>query len=119
MKIINCSSGKTLADSALMADTFWARLKGLLGRNTLPHGEALILQPCSSVHTCFMKFSIDVVFLDQLGQVIQLHENLSPWRFTPIVRNAATAVELPIGTIKAGDIKSGDTLIWVGGVLNV
>lgn len=113
MKIVNLSSEKILAGNALMANTFWSRLKGLLGRNTLPPEEALILQPCSSVHTCFMKFSIDVVFLDQQGQVVKSHENLPPWRFTPIVRNATTVVELPAGTIKAGDVKSGDTLIWM------
>lgn len=113
MKIVNLSSEKILANNALMADTFWSRLKGLLGRNTLPPGEALILQPCLSVHTCFMKFSIDIVFLDQQGRVVKLHENLPPWRFTPIVRNATTVVELPAGTIKAGDVKADDTLIWL------
>lgn len=119
MQVINRSKDRVVAKTVHVADTFRSRLKGLLGRKDFPPGEGLVLHPCSSVHTCFMKFPIDVVFLDRQGRVVYLQENLIPWRFTPIVRKAATVVELPPGSIEAGCIKSGDTLILVGGVLNV
>ncbi|SHE87710.1 DUF192 domain-containing protein [Desulforamulus putei] len=119
MQIINRSKEKVIANTVMMADTFWLRLKGLLGRKGLPAGEALVLYPCSSVHTCFMRFAIDVVFLNRQGKVVYQQENLVPWRFSPMVRDAVAVVELPLGSIKASGIEPGDTLAFVGGVSNV
>lgn len=93
-----------------MANTFWLRLRGLLGRTALPPYHALILQPCASVHTCFMKYPIDVIFLSVNGKVIHLQENMVPWRSSPIVRESSTVVELCVGGIRAGKVLPGDIL---------
>jgi uncharacterized membrane protein (UPF0127 family) len=64
MQLINITNGAVLADVVQLADNFMTRLKGLLGRTGLKSDEALIIQPCKSVHTCFMRFPIDVIFLN-------------------------------------------------------
>lgn len=61
---------------------FWARLGGLLAREPLQAHEALYLAPCNSVHTFFMRYSIDVAFLDESGRVMKLVSDLRPWRIT-------------------------------------
>ncbi|HET9644229.1 MAG TPA: DUF192 domain-containing protein [Burkholderiaceae bacterium] len=63
------------------ATSFLARLRGLLARPPLQAGEAMYLAPCVSVHTCFMRYAIDVVFLDRAGRVLKVVEDLQPWRF--------------------------------------
>jgi len=112
MRIINQTRDKLVASQTILANTFLSRLKGLLGRQKLDPGQALALYPCSSVHTWFMKFAIDVVFLNSQGAVIHLQENLAPWRCSPIIRGAVTVVELPAGGIRSGSILMGDTLVF-------
>ncbi|CCO07021.1 DUF192 domain-containing protein [Desulforamulus hydrothermalis] len=116
MQLVNCTKNTIIAQQVNLADTFWLRLKGLLGRKHLPAGQALVLYPCSAVHTFFMQFAIDLVFLDKQGTVVRLQENMVPWRLSPYVPRAVVAVELPLGSIKAGCIEHGDTLAIVGGV---
>lgn len=99
MKLINTHTGCILASRVEFATTFLARLKGLLGRSSLPQNAALVLCPCSSIHTFFMKFPIDVVFLDSNFKVVEVIENIPPFRFSRIVKGARLAVELPAGTI--------------------
>ena len=70
MKIINISKNTILADKAEMADTFFKRLIGLLNRKSLGKGEALILSPANCIHSFFMRFSIDVLFLDKSNKVV-------------------------------------------------
>ena len=110
MQIINQATGQVISPYMTLANTFWSRLKGLLGRSSLGEGESLALLPCSSVHTFFMKFPIDVVFLNPKGSVIHLEENLKPWRCSKLVRQTHMVIELPIGTISSSRIKLGDTL---------
>lgn len=112
MQIINQSNGKVIATKFFLAKSFWHRLRGLLGRKLLPSGEALVLEPCSSVHSCFMRFSIDIVFIDKQKKIIYLQENLTPWHFSPVVRKAKAVIELPAGSIKAQSISLGDTLLF-------
>lgn len=112
MQIINQSNGVVMATNARLATSFWARLKGLLGRSQLPQGEALILKPCSSVHCCFMRFTIDVIFINQHNKVIHLQENMAPWRFSPFVSHAKAAIELPAGSIQRHGIVLDDTLLF-------
>lgn len=78
------------------ARTFGARLAGLLGRPPLRPDEALYLAPCASVHTCFMRYPIDVVFLDPAGRVLKVVEHLRPWRMAAC-RGARAALELRAG----------------------
>jgi uncharacterized membrane protein (UPF0127 family) len=110
MKIINLSNNAVLADRASAADTFCRRLVGLLNRNSLEKGEALILKPCSSIHTFFMRFSIDVLFLDKNSKVIGLFSVLRPFRITPVYFGAYLAIELAAGTLQLTQTKLGDSV---------
>jgi uncharacterized membrane protein (UPF0127 family) len=82
--------------SCQRADSFGSRLKGLLGRKSLATGEGLLLEPLSSVHTWFMRFPIDVVFLDREMTVVKVIPTLGPWRFAA-ARHAHYALELRAG----------------------
>lgn len=78
------------------AQSFLARLGGLLARKPLREGEALYLAPCSSVHTMFMRYTIDVAFLDARGRVLKVVSHLKPWRMAGCF-GAAAALELRAG----------------------
>lgn len=89
------------------ADTFWTRLRGLLGRRGLPPGHGMWLVPGAMIHTWFMAFAIDAVFLDPGLRVVRVI-TLPPWRLSPWVRGAASVLELPRGAAK--DVRPGDEL---------
>ena len=82
MKLYNTTKNQIIAKDLLVADTFYTRLKGLLGKSDLPKDTALWIKDCPSVHTFFMKFDIDVIFIDKHMRVTRVVENLKPWRFT-------------------------------------
>lgn len=111
MKIINQSNNLILANDAFVANRIFSRLKGLLGRKEFPSGKGIILKPCNSIHTFFMAFSIDVLFVGKDNRVKKVIENLVPNRLSCIYFDAAFAIELPAGTIKACPISAGDTII--------
>ena len=83
-----------------MAASLLGRMKGLLGRRELKSGEAMVLSPCNSIHTFFMQFPIDVLFLDKNRRIIRIIPSLKPFRLSGLYFNAASAVELPAGAAK-------------------
>ena len=85
------------------------RNRGLLGRSGLADGHALILAPCSSIHTFFMQFAIDVAFVDRDGVVLRVRKVLGPWRLQISVR-AFAVVELASGSLDRSDTRAGDRL---------
>jgi len=100
MKLINLRNGDIIADRVEIADGFLTRLAGLMGRRGMPENSALVLAPCSSMHTFFMRFSINAVFLDGQGEVVHMIPEMPPYRISPVVKNAKMVVELPGGTVK-------------------
>jgi uncharacterized membrane protein (UPF0127 family) len=110
MKARNLSNGKELSNNVIIADSILKRMKGLLGKSELPIGEALWIKPCMSVHTFFMRFPIDVVFLNNKNKVIAIRKNLKPNRITWLYPRAASVLELPAGTIEATETKVGDEI---------
>ena len=112
MRVVNTTRNVTLADRANLASGPWRRMVGLLGRDHLAEGEGLILRPCSGVHTCFMRFPIDVAFLDKRGRVVRLYPNMVPFRFSPPVFGAHSVVELPAGTIHRTGTEREDYLVF-------
>jgi len=108
MKAIDRTSGKELALNLVVADTLFARLKGLLGKSALPTGEGLWIKPCNSVHTFGMQFPIDVVFLDKEKRVVGLAKTLRPNRISRLYSSASSVIELPAGTVDAADTVTGD-----------
>jgi uncharacterized protein len=111
MKARNVTSGKELAGNLTVAATPFARVKGLLGRTALSRGEGLLLTPCKGVHTFFMKFSIDVVFLDRGNRVVAAIEHLQPQRMTKLLLSSVSALELPAGTVAATKTAPGNEVL--------
>lgn len=99
VRIVNQTRGTVLAEQAEVANTPFKRLKGLLGRQRLKQGEGLIIIPCSSIHTFFMRFSIDAVFLGKDGRVVALAESLPPTRLFGSLLKGKLVIELPCNTI--------------------
>jgi len=106
----NLSEGRTLAGRAQFAAGLFDRLKGLLGRASLPAGEGMVITPCNSVHTFFMRFPIDVVFFDSDNTVIAAVANMRPFRATRIYWGARGVIELPAGTLETSPVSPGDRI---------
>ena len=85
------------------------RNRGLLGRSGLADGQALILAPCSSIHTFFMQFAIDVAFVDRDGRVLRVRQAMGPWRIQ-IAFRAFAVVEFASGSLNRSDTRAGDRL---------
>ncbi len=110
MRIRNVTQGTLLASNAQPARGFVQRLVGLLGHSSLPPGQALILDPCSSVHTAFMRFPIDVLFVDRTGRVVKAVSNLKPFRVSGVLRGRCSTIELASGTIANTATSPGDQI---------
>jgi uncharacterized membrane protein (UPF0127 family) len=105
------SGGKVVCERCLVADNAWSRMKGLLGRRTLPPGEGLLIRPTWSIHMFFMRFPIDAVFLDSEDTVVKVVPELAPWRAASH-RGAKAVVELAAGECAARGVEVGERL-WL------
>lgn len=110
MKLINKTKGTLLAQDVMIADNPFKRMKGLLGKKELKGAHALILKPCNSIHTFFMRFPIDVLFVDKDNKVVRAISCLVPFRITSLYFRADFAIELPAGTIQSTSSSEGDNL---------
>jgi uncharacterized membrane protein (UPF0127 family) len=106
----NLTKNATLATNAVEAQNFNERRIGLLNTPELPAGGGMWINPCQSIHTHGMQYAIDVVFLDQLGQVTQVHPKVRPGHHGIRSFNAASVLELPVGTIGSTETAVGDQL---------
>ncbi|MRH44312.1 DUF192 domain-containing protein [Aquibacillus halophilus] len=104
-------SKKLIPITITKADTFYLRFKGLMFRKNPIVGQGLWIIPCNSIHMWFMRFSIDVIFLDAKNRVIKKIEDVKPWSFVIPVSGARSVLELPIGTIQKCKIETGQVLI--------
>lgn len=86
------------------------RMRGLLGKSHLDSDAALWIKPCKSIHTFFMKFSIDAVFIDSDFKITSIYRDLKPWKTTSIQWFAQSVVELPTGTVNKFNLKLGEHL---------
>ena len=111
MQIINRSKNTILAKEAIVADTLFKRIKGLLGKRAFQQGQALIIKPCNSIHTFFMRFSIDVLFVDKNNRAMKAISAFPPFRLSNIYFNSAFVIELPAGTINSTSTSEGDLLL--------
>jgi uncharacterized protein len=107
--LINERTGAAVATAVEVAETRASRRQGLLGRNTLAPSAGLMLTPCMAVHTAFMRFAIDVIFVDREGRAVQIVADLRPWRAAASMW-ARAVIELPGGTAAARGIRLGDRL---------
>ncbi|HKH71429.1 MAG TPA: DUF192 domain-containing protein [Vicinamibacterales bacterium] len=102
------TTGELLASSVEAAVDSTSRRRGLLGRTGLDD-EALIIAPCNAVHTFFMRFAIDIVFVDRTGRVLRIAASVPAWRMTVSLRAFAT-IELAAGTAARNDVAPGHLL---------
>ena len=109
--LYNVTKQIMVVDNLKVARTFKQRLLGLMWKSRLNSSEGLMLLGCNAIHTCFMRFAIDVVFMDIDHRVICIKEKIKPWRQSGFVRKAYIALELPEGTVDRKNISLGDILI--------
>jgi uncharacterized membrane protein (UPF0127 family) len=103
--------GKVVCERCEIAESSLKRVRGLLGRRELVHGDGLLIRPTWSIHTWFMRFPIDVVFLDRDLTVLGVREHLRPWK-AAVHRGAHAALELPAGAARRVGLAVGDRLAW-------
>ena len=111
LRVRNVTRQADLADRATVADSFWRRLRGLLGRSGLEPGEGLVITPCTSVHMIGMSFPLDVLYVHRDGTVLTVLPDLRPNQFGPVVWRSHFAVELPVGSIAASGTAPGDRIV--------
>ncbi|HBV86980.1 DUF192 domain-containing protein [Desulfosporosinus sp.] len=108
----NLRTGQVIAEQVWIADSYWTRLLGLLGRSELAPSKGLWIKPCRQVHMIGMRFSISVWYLDKSGQVCGIIDELHPWKVSPYMRKALSILELPVGWGEATNTVLGDKLVW-------
>ena len=109
MKVQVSHQNKILFKNILLAETFLSRLIGLMFKEKLVDADGLLIDPCRSIHTFFMKYSLDIVFLSEENKVIKIIRHMKPWRLSWIYFRAIKTLELPAGQLPS-DIKEGDFL---------
>ncbi len=113
VRVANATRNAALGSRVAVADRWWLRLRGLLGRPQLATGEGLLLEPCRAVHMLGMSYPLDVAFVDESDTVIALYHGLAP-RARTRWHPARYALELPAGTLERSGTDVGDKLSWGG-----
>ena len=109
MKIQISYGDKIISNNILIAETLVDRLIGLMFREKLVGSDGLLLNPCRSIHTFFMRYNLDIVFISSNNKVIKIIRDIKPWRMTWIYFRAHKTLELPSGKLPM-DLKEGDIL---------
>jgi len=113
LALINRSSGAVVATHLLPALDSATRRTGLLQHTSLPVGTAMIIAPSNAIHTWFMRFDIDVIFVARDGRVLKVRQRMRPWRMAAALRGFAV-VELAAGTLARLAVSPGDVLVLAG-----
>lgn len=110
--IRNMRNGRVIADDLISAFDSKTRRVGLLHHQSFPQGAAMLIAPTNAVHTFFMRFPIDIAFINREGTIVKVCHGVRPWRIAAAFR-AYGVVELPAGTLAAGETVAGDVLAVV------
>jgi len=110
MRLINQTKNTILAEDVFIANTPFKRIKGLLGKKVFLPNQAIILDPCNSVHTFFMRFAIDILFVDKDYKVVKALPELNPNRITRIYWHSSRVIELPAGRLNLTNTQTRDQL---------
>lgn len=110
MKLVNKRNDVVIANDVILANTFVTRLKGLMFKKSFEENSAIMICPCKIIHTFFMKFSIDVIFLSKDNRVLNITENMFPGKISPLIMDSKTILELPAGKVKETELKKGDII---------
>jgi uncharacterized membrane protein (UPF0127 family) len=108
--VINLDRNTVLAHDLRIADSYWKRLRGLLGTSAseFSEGAALWITPCRAIHSLMMRFPFDVLFLDAAQRVVHLENNFAPGRIGRTIRNAESVLELPAQSLRHSGTAVGD-----------
>jgi uncharacterized membrane protein (UPF0127 family) len=113
VRILNRTREVVLGTRVELADTWWTRLRGYLGRKNPPVlGEGILFVSCNAIHTYGMQFELDVIFLDAGGSVLQAISDMRPWTRSKRVAGARYVLEVPSGTIRRTGTSIGDAFTW-------
>ncbi len=104
VRVMNRTRGVVLADSAELADNYWTRFMGLMGRRELPAGSGLVLKPGGGIHMWFMRIPLDVIHVDKTDRVTHVLRGIKPWRFGPLFVGGKLAIELPVGAAESTQV---------------
>ena len=109
-QIIKQETGEVIAKRVKLALDYKSRSIGLLNRKSIDPEEALVIKPCNSIHTFFMKFPIDVLYMNKDNKVVKIVESLKPWRLSNCLFLANYVIEFNANALKKHSIKEGDCL---------
>lgn len=112
LRVQNETRNACLVERGRVADSFWTRLRGLLGTSSLPPGDGLLIEHCSSIHSFGMRYPFDALFLDRDSRVIHTIAQMKPNRVSRHLFSAHWVLELPGGTIVATGTERGDQIRW-------
>ena len=110
-QLFNKTKNTIIVGNLLVADCFWSRLKGLMGKRDMLENDGLLIVPCNSVHSMFMRFPIDLLFLDRDLNIIKIIESFKPWKATPIFRGCHQVIELRAGVAAKKGVSANDKLV--------
>lgn len=110
LRVHNRTRNTMLVTDGLVADTYWTRFVGLMGKRELKDGFGLLLKNESAIHSFGMRVPIDVAYLDANSKVLRVAPAMRAWRLGPLVRGVRDVLELPIGTLASSQTVQGDEL---------
>ncbi|MBM7572614.1 DUF192 domain-containing protein [Aquibacillus albus] len=110
MELVNLSNGQTLATNLREADTFWERLIGLMFTKALDSGSGLLIKPCQSIHTFFMNYAIDILYLNEKNEIVAMDEALQPGKIGKRQKRSVAVIELPEGVAKQTETMVGHVI---------
>lgn len=109
VEVVNVTRGTTIAEDVRVARSMLARGRGLMFASGLPEGSGMLIDPCGSIHMFFMRFALDVLYVDRNDRVVRAQRGIKPWRIGPLrTRGARYVIELPVGTIDRSQSEVGD-----------
>ncbi|MFC1567122.1 DUF192 domain-containing protein [bacterium] len=112
MKLLNKTQNSLLTENMQEANTIFKKIKGLLGRKSIGEDECLLIPGAKQIHCFFMRFPIDIVFLDKNKKIIKIYKNFKPYRMTSFIFFAKHVLEFKVGFCESKNTKLGDALEW-------
>lgn len=110
LHVENVTRDTVLVDDGRVANTYWTRLKGLIGVRELDPGDGLMILPSNSIHCMFMSIPIDVLYVDRDDRIVAMDPEMKPWRIGRLYRRSRYVLELPAGTLARTNTAVGDQL---------
>lgn len=106
----NLEDNQIICNKVDIADSFFKRLKGLMFTKELPPDSSMYIYPCGQIHTFFMNYDIDVLYLDKNNTILAIDDSIKPCKVGKKVKGAVAVVELQAGKAKKSNIKVGQAL---------